>query len=211
MMDLDLYITFTLATALLILMPGPIVTLTVANSLAHGTRHGLRTVIGTSSATAVLLLIGGFGMASVFAVLAEWFNWLRWIGAAYLVFLGIQLWRAKPVALDDGSGDEGVKAGSKKSIFWQGFIVSITNPKTILFYAAFFPQFMDPSRPAGEQLAILSVTFLIIATSLDSVYAVLCGRLRPYLADVKGAHLRNRITGSLMIGTGLALAFARKT
>lgn len=211
MIDMDLYITFTLATALLILMPGPIVTLTVANSLAHGTRHGLRTVIGTSSATAVLLLVGGFGMASVFTVLAEWFHWLRWIGAAYLVFLGIQFWRAKPVALADGRDSEGIRAGSKKSIFWQGFIVSITNPKTILFYAAFFPQFMDPNRPAGEQLAILSVTFLIIATSLDSAYAILCGRLRPYLANVNGAHLRNRITGGLMIGTGLVLAFTRKT
>lgn len=207
MIDMDLYITFVLATALLILMPGPIVTLTVANSLAYGSRHGLRTVVGTSSATALLLLVGGFGMASVFLLLAEWFEWLRWAGAAYLVFLGIQQWRAKPVAL----GDDGVRAGSKKSIFWKGFVVSITNPKTILFYAAFFPQFIDPARPAGEQLAILSVTFLIIATSLDSFYALLCGRLRPYLADAKRGRLRNRITGGLMIGTGLALALARKT
>jgi homoserine/homoserine lactone efflux protein len=207
MIDMDLYITFVLATALLILMPGPIVTITVANSLAYGTRHGLRTVIGTSSATALLLIVGGFGMASAFLLLAEWFEWLRWFGAAYLVFLGIQQWRAKPVVL----GDDDAKAWSKKGIFWQGFVISITNPKTILFYAAFFPQFMDPSQPPGQQLAILSITFLIIATSLDSCYAVLCGRLRPYLADAKRGRLRNRITGGLMIGTGLALAFARKS
>lgn len=208
MIDTDLYITFVLATALLILMPGPIVTLTVANSLAYGTRHGLRTVVGTSSATALLLIVGGFGMASAFLLLAEWFEWLRWFGAAYLVFLGIQQWRAKPVALGDGEGE--VHAGSKKSIFFQGFMISITNPKTILFYAAFFPQFMDPTRDPGMQLAILSITFLIIATFLDSCYAVLCGKLRPYLADAKRGRIRNRITGGLMIGTGLALAFARK-
>ena len=207
MIDMDLYITFVLATILLILMPGPIVTITVANSLAYGTRHGLRTVVGTSCATTVLLIVGGFGMASAFALLAQWFESLRWFGAAYLVFLGIQQWRAKPIVL----GEEGASAWSKKGIFWQGFVISITNPKTILFYAAFFPQFMDPSQPPGQQLAILSITFLIIATSLDSCYAVLCGRLRPYLADAKRGRLRNRITGGLMIGTGLALAFARKS
>ncbi len=206
MIDMELYIAFMLATTLLILMPGPIVTITVANSLAYGTRHGLRTVIGTSSATALLLVIGGFGMASAFLLLAEWFEWLRWLGAAYLVFLGVQQWRAKPVVL----GEEDTKAWSKKGIFLQGFVISITNPKTILFYAAFFPQFMDPGKDPATQLAILSVTFLIIAFTLDSCYALLCGRLRPYLADAKRGKLRNRITGSLMIGTGLALAFARK-
>jgi homoserine/homoserine lactone efflux protein len=207
MIEMDLYITFVLATALLILMPGPIVTITVANSLAYGTRHGLRTVIGTSSATTLLLIVGGFGMASAFTLLAEWFEWLRWFGAAYLVFLGAQQWRAKPVIL----GDENTRAWSKKGIFWQGFVISIANPKTILFYAAFFPQFMDPARDAGPQLLALSVTFLIIATTLDSCYALLCGRLRPLLADAKRARIRNRIAGGLMMGTGLVLALARKS
>ena len=206
MIDTNLYIAFVLATTLLILMPGPVWTLTVANSLAYGTRHGLRTVVGTSSATAILLVVGGFGMASAFLLLAEWFEWLRWIGAAYLVFLGTQLWRAKPVCLSD----DAIKAGSKKSVFWQGFFVSFTNPKTILFYAAFFPQFMDPTRDPGLQLLILSVTFLIIATFFDSCVALLCGRLQPYLNNARRGRVRNRVTGSLLIGTGLALAFARK-
>ena len=150
MIDTELYIAFVLATVLLILMPGPIVTITIANSLAYGARHGLRTVVGTSSATALLLVIGGFGMTSAFLLLAEWFEWLRWFGAAYLVFLGIQQWRTKPVLL----GDEDTRAWSKKGIFWQGFVISVTNPKTILFYAAFFPQFMDPAKEPAMQLAI---------------------------------------------------------
>ncbi len=207
MIDTDLYLTFVLATALLILMPGPVVTVTVANALKYGTRHGLRTVIGASSATTLLLLVGGFGMASAFLLLAQWFDWLRWIGAAYLVFLGVQQWRAKPLSLTD----DGVGAGPKKSSFWQGFMVSITNPKSILFFAAFFPQFIDPARPAGLQLLILSVTFLVIALILDSSYALLSGRLRPYLNDAKRGRLRNRITGGLLIGTGLVLAMARKS
>jgi len=206
MIDTELYIAFVLATTLLILMPGPIVTLTIANSLAHGTRYGLRTVVGTSSATAVMLLVGGFGMSSVFLLLAQWFEWLRWIGAAYLVFLGVQQWHAKPISL----GDDEIKVGPKKNVFWQGFMISITNPKTILFYAAFFPHFMSPTLPPGQQLLILSVTFFAIAAFFDVCYALMCGRLRPYLADARRARTRNRITGGLMIGTGLALAFARK-
>ena len=144
MIDMDLYIAFVLAAALLILMPGPVVTVTVANSLNYGTRHGLRTVIGASCATTLLLMVGSLGMASAFALLAQWFEWLSWLGAAYLVFLGLQTWRARPVSFND----DGLKAGPKKSSFWQGFMGSITNPKSILFFAAFFPQFINPALPA---------------------------------------------------------------
>lgn len=205
-METDLYIAFVLATTLLILMPGPIVTLTIANSLAHGTRAGLLTVSGTTLATAMLLLIGGFGMASALALLAEWFDWLRWLGAGYLIWLGVQQWRTEAHGLDD----QQPIAKSPKKLFWQGFLVSITNPKTILFYAAFFPQFMDPIQPAGAQLLVLSLTFLVIATVLDFGYALLAGRLRPWLAGGRRGVIRNRLTGGLLIGVGVGLALARK-
>ena len=205
--EFELYVGFMLATAVLILMPGPIVTLTIANSLAYGTRHGLRTVFGTSSATALLLIVGGLGMASVFSLLAEWFEVLRWVGAFYLVWLGIQQWRARAVDLNEAEAH----VGPKKSLFWQGFVVSITNPKTIFFYAAFFPQFIDPLSETGPQLIVLSITFLVIATLLDCGYAFLSGRLRPMLSSERRGQVRNRITGSILIGTGLALAFMRKS
>jgi homoserine/homoserine lactone efflux protein len=125
----DLYITFVLTTTALILTPGPIVTLTIANSLAYGTRSGLKTVFGTSTATRLILTVGGFGMASVFGLLAEWLEYLRWGGAAYLVWLGGQKWREKAVDLYEAK----TYVGLEKSLFWQGFLVSITNPKTIFF------------------------------------------------------------------------------
>lgn len=206
-METSLYAGFVLATVVLILIPGPIVTLTIANSLAYGTRHGLRTVLGTSMATALLLLVGGFGMASVFVLLADWFEMLRWVGAAYLIWLGVQQWRAKAVNLADAEAH----LGPKKSLFWQGFVVSITNPKTIFFYAAFFPQFIDPAMATGPQLLILSITFLVIATSLDCGYAVLSGKLRPMLTSERRGRIRNRISGAFLIGTGLFIAFARKS
>ena len=203
----DLFFAFAAATAVLILIPGPVVTLTVANSLSYGTRHGLRTVFGTSCASAVLMTVGGLGMASAFALLAEWFEWVRWAGAAYLIYIGVQQWRAKPHGLEMEHPDQ----NPPKSLFWQGFVVSITNPKTIFFYAAFFPQFIDPSAATGPQLMVLSVTFLVIATSIDSLYALLSGRLRHWLTGERRGKIRNQITGMILIGTGLGLLLVRRT
>jgi threonine/homoserine/homoserine lactone efflux protein len=206
-MNLDLYFAFVLATTVLILLPGPNVTLLVANSLAHGPRRALITLAGTSSAIALQLVVVVLGMTSVILALATWFEWLRWAGVAYLIYLGIQQWRAAPLALDD------LEARPTPSwrLFCQGVLVSATNPKTLLFYAAFFPQFVDPASPPGAQLALLCATFLVIATVLDGAYALLAGRLRPWLRDRRRARLRNRLAGSCLIAAGLGLALARRS
>ena len=115
-MNLDLYLAFLVATTVLILIPGPNVTLLVANSLAHGPRRALITLAGTSTAIALQLLVVALGMSSLILVLAQWFEWLRWAGVAYLIYLGIQQWRAAPVALDDV---ESVTVRSN-TLFWQG-------------------------------------------------------------------------------------------
>jgi threonine/homoserine/homoserine lactone efflux protein len=206
-MSLDLYLAFVAATALLILLPGPNVMLLVANSLAYGPRRALVTLAGTSSAIAVQLVVVALGMGSLILVLAGWFAWLRWLGAGYLLWLGVRQWRATPVALED------IDAGAvgARRLFWQGVRVSATNPKTLLCYAAFFPQFVDPHGPPGPQLALLCTTFLVIATVLDGSYVLLAGRVRGWLRGRRGARLRNRITGSLLIATGLGLALARRS
>jgi len=205
-MNPDLYLAFLLATAVLVLIPGPNVTLLVANSLAHGPRRSLITLAGTSSAIALQLLVVAFGMTSLILVLAQWFEWLRWAGVAYLIWLGIQHWRAAPLALDDLERPA-MRSGA---LFWQGVLVAATNPKTLLFYAAFFPQFIDPARAPGPQLALLCVTFLLVATVLDGAYALLAGRLRPWLGTRRRALWRNRLTGSFLIAAALGLALARR-
>lgn len=205
-MLLDLYLAFVLATTVLILIPGPNVTLLVATSLAHGPRRALVTLAGTSSAIALHLAVVALGMTTLIVVLATWFEWLRWAGVGYLIYLGIEQWRAAPVALDDLEG----RRVRSQTLFWRGFLVSATNPKTLLFYAAFFPQFVDPNSPPGPQLALLCATFLGIATVLDGTYAILAGQLRPWLRDRRRARLRNRLTGSCLIAAGLGLALARR-
>jgi threonine/homoserine/homoserine lactone efflux protein len=206
-MSLELYLTFVAATAVLILIPGPAVALIVATALAHGTRGALMSVAGVSTAVVGQLVVVGFGMASAMALLAEWFEWLRWAGVLYLVYLGVRQWRAAPVAI----GDVAAPKVSRARLYWTGFIVNATNPKTLFFYAAFFPQFIDPLLPAGPQIATLCVTFLVVQTLLDGSYALLGGRLRPWLVSRARARLRNRVTGGLLIGAGLGLALARRS
>ncbi len=128
-MTIDLYLAFVLATVLLILFPGPAVTLIVANSLTYGAKRALVTVAGSSSAIVLQLVITTLGMISMIAFLADWFEWLRWAGVAYLVYLGVKQWRASAVSLDDIA----VTAVSGRRLFWQGFIVNATNPKTLFF------------------------------------------------------------------------------
>jgi len=201
--DLNLLIAFVLASAILVVIPGPVVMLVVANALTHGTAHGLRTLIGTASGTAVLLAAGGFGMTWIIAFLSQWFEVLRWAGAAYLVWLGVRTWCASPAEPEEAS------TKGRATSFAQGFVIAATNPKTLVFYAAFFPQFINPAMAIGPQVAILSVTFMVVATGLDAVYAVMCGRLRPWLTGRRRGQIRNRISGALLMGTGAVMAFGR--
>jgi len=205
-MNVELYLAFVVATTILILLPGPAVALIVATSLSHGTRAALVTVAGSSTAIALLLGVTALGMTSLMLVLSQWFAVLRWAGVVYLLYLGIQAWRSKPPA----PAGKAVKATKAKTFYLRGFVVNATNPKTLVFYAAFFPQFVDPARPLGLQLPVLCLTFLGIATLLDSGYALLAGRLRRILTSERGARIRARVTGSLLIGAGLGLALARR-
>jgi threonine/homoserine/homoserine lactone efflux protein len=199
-----LYLGFVLATSVLILVPGPNVSLIVANAVAYGTRYGLLTVAGTSAAVLVQLGLTALGMAAVLGALAAWFEWLRWLGVAYLLYLGLRQWLAAPVDLTRTPP----QPRSARAIVLRGFAVSLTNPKTLLFYGAFFPQFISIDRPLGPQVALLCATFLVLAAGLDSVWALLAGRARGLLAS--RGRLRNRLSGGLLMGAGLGLALARK-
>jgi len=204
MIDPVLFLGFILATAILILIPGPNVALIVANSMTRGTRFGLVTVAGTSSAVVIQLGLTALGLTAVLAVLAVWFEWLRWIGVAYLIFLGLRQWFAPAVDLTRITAER----RPARSIFLRGFLVGLTNPKTLLFYGAFFPQFLDPHRPLGPQVGILCVTFLVIAVVLDSGWAVVSGRAR-WLLGAR-PRLRNRLSGGCLMAAGVGLALAHR-
>jgi homoserine/homoserine lactone efflux protein len=205
MIALDVFLAFVAATALLMVIPGPNVALIVANSVAHGTRFGLLTVAGTASGVVVQLTLTVLGASAALDFLAAGFDWLRWLGVAYLIWLGVAARRAPPVDLTQVRP----QARSVRTIYLRGLLVCLTNPKTLLFCGAFLPQFVTPGLDATRQLVLLAVTFFVVSTVLDSLWAVLAGRLRAVLAA--RARLRNRLTGGLMIGAGLGLALARRS
>ena len=203
MPDPHLLPAFLLAVTALMLIPGPNVALIVANSLAHGSRQGMLTALATSSASVVQLLLVSVGMASAVSQLGHWFVLFRWLGVAYLVLIGLQQWRAVLPAL----AQPGQARQSIRSIFAKAATVSVLNPKTLLFYAAFFPQFLAADRPVAPQLAVLAALYLLLAVTIDCLWAVGAGRFRSLLGA--RSRLFNRISGGVLIGAGLGLALDR--
>ncbi|MCR9221667.1 MAG: LysE family translocator [Alphaproteobacteria bacterium] len=208
----DLFIAFCLASAALILMPGPVVALVVATSLKHGTRTGLQAVAGASAGNTVLIVLGAVGITTIMTVLADLFYIVRYLGAAYLIWLGIREWRARPAAPPTDASTTGGAMAKRRAgaVMAQGFLIGVTNPKAILFYIAFFPQFLDPTLAAGPQLTAMAGAFVAIAILFDGGYAILAGRVRRHMVDPALARIRQRITGTLLIGTGVALALTKR-
>ena len=203
MIDPTLFLAFIAAVAVLMLMPGPNVALIIANSVAYGPKYGLLTVAGTSSAIVVQLAVTALGMTELLGTLGAWFEWLRWIGVVYLVWIGIAQWRAPVIDLTKTQPEP----KSARAIYARALLVSLTNPKTLLFYGAFFPQFVTPGAQLGSQIAILSAAFLVVALCIDTAWALIASRARKILAS--RGRLRNRLSGGFLIGAGAALAFAR--
>ncbi len=204
-MELHIYLAFTVATAIMISLPGPSVLLTVAHGISFGWRNALATVAGETMGIAVQLAVAVIGLTSLLNGVAEAFGWFRWGGAAYLVYLGIKLWR---------SGDEApaldASSVSRTNLFVQGLVVTIPNPKSLIFVAAFLPQFMDAARPLGPQFAIIVPTFLVITFTVTSAWALAAGNASSFFQSRRAFQSLFRTAGGLMIIAGVGLALARR-
>ena len=163
-MDFGLYLAFIGASAALGLLPGPNVALIVANSVAWGPRYGLLTVAGTCTATMLQLAVTGLGLAELLQAAGWAFEALRWVGVLYLLYLGVSQWRTAVVDLTQVRPEP----RSPRAIVTRAALVSLTNPKTLLFFAAFFPQFISAAHAPGPQVVLLSLTFLMVIVTVDS-------------------------------------------
>jgi homoserine/homoserine lactone efflux protein len=201
-MNWQLFTAFLLITLVLILIPGPIVTLVIATSASKGMRAGLVTVAGTSSGNAVLLAVIALGLSWILNHALYGFEMLRWAGAAYLIWLGIQAWR--------GAGRDVPVPPNDRVYFWRGFLVALSNPKTIAFFTAFLPQFVDPNLPAAPQLALMCAVSVVLATLSDSGWAILAGLGRIWLMKPARARLLGRLSGITLIGGGIWLSLSRR-
>ena len=202
-MSLSVYAAYLVACMVIILVPGPTVTLIVANAIRHGTRAGLANVAGTQAGIAVMIGIVGIGLTSVIEGMGHWFEWVRLVGAAYLIWMGVQMLRAKGSLNPDGTARR-----PRGGFFLQGLMVALSNPKTLIFFGAFIPQFLDPAGNYALQIVLMGGTALVFAAISDSAYAIAAGRAA-HMLSARRIRLLSRISGSFLVGGGLWLAFSR--
>ncbi len=207
-MSLEIWLSFLLACAAIQVMPGPVVLLVASYALGGGRSTGWATIPGVTLGDFTAMTISLAGAGAVLATSATLFTALKIAGAVYLMWLGIKMWRSKP-ALDDVQNTKGSK--SNFSMFCNAYFVTALNPKSIVFFVAFVPQFVDTTAPVVPQFVILEITFLITATIAVVIWAALAGSLRTRFKRAATLKSVNRIGGSFLIGAGLLTAAIRKT
>ena len=206
-MDLNVWLAFVAASAALLAVPGPTVVLAISYALGRGPQSAWATVPGTTLGDFVAMTVSLLGAGAILATSATLFTILKWAGALYLIWLGIQLWRsgANPAVLD---------APPEKSELWamfrNAFVVTALNPKSIVFFVAFVPQFIDPAAPGLAQFAILEATFLVLAALNILIWALLAGRLQTQMRRPSTLRWVNRTGACFLMGAGVLTATLRR-
>jgi threonine/homoserine/homoserine lactone efflux protein len=197
---------FVTAAILLLVMPGPTDTLVVSYVLTRGRRSALASVPGVCLGYVVSLTLTLLGLGALLMTSAELFHALKIAGAAYLIYLGIKTWRAPvPETLDDGS-----LARDKRRVFAQAFVVTALNPAGIMFYVAFFPQFINVDRPLMPQMVALGACFVVLGTLNSALYATLAAQVRRFIHSYRARKNINRATGGILIAMGGMMGLAKR-
>jgi homoserine/homoserine lactone efflux protein len=204
MIEAAIILPYVLACLLFAVIPGPSVSIVIANSLAGGTRAGLFTILGTALSMISMVFIVAVGLEAVMTLVSGAFEIIKLAGAAYLVFIGWKMFRSNgQLAMADG---DRLPVGR---YIWQGALTNWSNPKTLLFLSAFLPQFVDLTRPAFGQIMTLGVICLAVAALSDSVYAFAAGRAR-HLLSIARVRLLNRVSGVILMVGGVWLALQKR-
>ncbi len=200
-MALNLWLGFLVAAILIAVSPGPGAAASMSAGLRYGYWSATRVIFGLQTALVFQLAIVAAGLGALLTVSELAFDIVKFTGAAYLVWLGIQKWRSRP------QGDE-VKSARRPAtgLFIEGLLVNLTNPKAIIFMAALTPQFIDPARPQWPQFLIVGLTMCGVDSVVMSCYALLATRLRCWLRDPEAIKLQNRFFGGVFVGAGVLLA-----
>lgn len=199
-MQLDTWLIYFAAALGLSLSPGPNGLLALTHGALHGRRKTLWTIFGGSFGFIAVIALSMFGIGALLQTSLLWLTVLKWLGGAYLVWLGIQVWRAPAIGVELQAAQD---ARGGWSLFRQGALSAMTNPKGILFFAAFLPQFIDPERSLLLQFAIMAGTFAGIEVVTEFVIASTANRIRPWLQ--RSGKRFNRACGGIFVAIGAAL------
>lgn len=207
MLSFEIWIAFVFASAVVLAIPGPTVMLVVSYALSRGRASGWSTVPGVALGDLTAMTASLAGAGAILAASAELFTILKLVGAAYLIWRGIRLWRAKAGA--EGFEGQG-PAKTHRSMFVNAYVVTALNPKSIAFFVAFVPQFIDPDAPLLGQFAILEATFVTLAALNVGLWVVMVGKLRERFRRHGTLRLVNRVGGTCLIGAGVLTATLRR-
>ena len=207
-MSFETWLAFAVAASVIILIPGPTVMILVGYGLARGRGIALFTMPGVALGNLLAITLAFAGVGALLATSAWLFTIVKWVGAAYLIWLGIGLWRAKPEAPGKRQSHHLQKP---KRIFFHAFAITALNPKSIAFFMAFLPQFMSSDAALLPQYLILTLTWVAVSAIFDSIYALAAGTARETIQQPSIAKAVNRLGGSVMIGAGIAMAAMRRS
>ncbi len=207
-MTLDVWMTYTLAAAIVLIIPGPTILLVISQALAHGKGVVFPLAAGVLLGDFTAMVLSLMGLGTVLAVSGALFGVLKWLGAAYLVYLGVRMWRTRPDAVEIPEG--GAEEGNRRSLFTKAFLVTATNPKGIAFFVAFLPQFVQPGSPVLPQLSVLGTTFLLLAGINAALYGLFAGELRQTLQHRSARRWFNRCGAVALVGAGVVTAALRR-
>ena len=199
-MDFNTWLIYLLAAIGLSLSPGPNGLLALTHGALHGRRKAMYTISGGAFGFVAVIALSMFGIGALLKASLTWLTVLKWIGGAYLVWLGIQIWRSPAIGIDIRGS---VKPRAGWSLFRQGALSALTNPKALLFFAAFLPQFIDPAHSLVVQFVVMAGTFAVIEIATELFIASMAHRLNPWLRRV--GRRFNQACGGVFIAIGVAL------
>ncbi|WP_422035875.1 LysE family translocator [Reyranella sp.] len=199
-MSYETWVAFAAASSILLVIPGPTVLLVVSYALGQGWRTALPMAIGVALGDFTAMTLSMLGLGALLATSASLFTILKWVGAAYLVYLGIKLWRAGGT-LDTAPRTDTVSAAKMLGHAW---LVTALNPKSITFFVAFLPAFLDPKADFLTQMLVFETTFLVLAFANAFGYALVASRARRLASDPRALGVVNKVGGGLLIGAGVA-------
>ncbi|HXV61428.1 MAG TPA: LysE family translocator [Vicinamibacteria bacterium] len=204
-MTAEMFAAYVVACVVLLFIPGPTILLVVSYALSRGRSSAMWTITGVILGDAVAMGVSLLGLGALLLASATFFVFLKTAGAAYLVYLGVKMWR-KPTALDAGTV-RAVEGGRTMAL--DAFTVTVLNPKSGLFFVAFLPQFMNRNEALLPQAVLLGVTFLILAFVSVTLYALLASGARDFFEAPSASKVLNRIGGGALVGAGIFAAAAR--
>jgi threonine/homoserine/homoserine lactone efflux protein len=206
-MSIELWLAFVAASAVLLVIPGPTILTVISYSIAHGRRANVPLVAAVALGDSTALVVSLLGLGALLATSAFWFTVVKWVGGLYLLYLGVKLLRADP------SSAGLIARGAPKSrwrLFANTYVVTALNPKGIVFFVAFLPQFINPGASVARQLWVLAVTFVVMATINASLYAVFAASARKLLASPRAQRRFNLSGGALLSAAGVWALLAKR-